>query len=547
MTRYRDLRAHIEALRERDLLHVIDREVNKDTELHPLVRWQYRGGVPEDQWKAFLFTNVVDARGRRYDNPILVAGLAGSPAVYAVGLDCSLDEVGARWERAFANPIEPVIRETGPVHDVVLGPDDFAKEGGGFSQIPIPISTPGFDNAPYLTSAHAVSKDVHTGVRNVGHYRAQIKSPTTSGVFFSQVYKHGYQHWRQAVEAGQSHLEMAFIIGAPPVVSYAAVQKVPYGVDEYTVAGGLAGEPIELVKCKTVDLEVPADAEIVFEGIVHTDRVELEGPFGESHGYVHPRSKSPVFELTAITHRRDYIWTSFISQVTPSESSVIKRVGFEPMLKSFLHDTLGIDSVTNVVMHEPLTNLRKVIFVQFDHPKETEVWRALKAVASYRAEIGKIVVAVDHDIDPHNLDAVWWAMAYRSRPHQDVQIIRGQFKGHGPPFVEGDPAALEDSNLLINATLRGTLPPISLPTRPHMERARQIWEDLGLPPLTPQAPWHGYVYSKEEWPEELAEEARMAVEGRHYETGAKLAASAEPTEGAPAESQEHAAGPDNAG
>ena len=525
---YRDLREHVEVLRARGLLHVVDRAVDKDTEMHPLVRWQYRGGVPESAWKAFLFTNVVGARGESYGNSVLIGGLAGSPEVYAAGLDCAVDEVGARWDRAFAAPVEPVVVDEGVCQEVVLGPEDFGGEMGGFSGIPIPISTPGFDNAPYLTSAHAVTKDPETGVRNVGHYRGQVKSPTTCGVFFTGEFKHGYMHWKKALDSGKSHLEVAFIIGAPPVVSYAAVQQVPYGVDEYTLAGGLAGAPIELVKCKTVDLEVPADSEIVLEGIIHTDRLELEGPFGESHGYVPPRSKSPVFELTAITHRRDYLWTSFISQVTPSESSVIKRVSFEPMLKSFLRDTLGVDSVTGVVMHEPLTNLRKVIFVQFDHPRETEVWRALKGVASYRSEIGKIVVAVDHDIDPRNLDAVWWSVAYRCRPHKDVQILRGQFKGHAPPFTD-DPEALEDSNLLINATLRGSLPPVSLPTRPFMERAKGLWEELGLPALSPQVPWHGYVYTPEEWPEELEQEAQLAVQGRHYETGAKLAETAEPT------------------
>jgi 4-hydroxy-3-polyprenylbenzoate decarboxylase len=528
--RYRDLHQHVDVLRERGLLVEVDTPVDKDTEMHPLVRWQYRGAVPEDQWKAFLFTNPVDPRGRRYANPVLIGGLAASPAVYAAGVGCEIHEIGRRWAQAYAGMIEPVVVDGGPVHDVILGPDDFSGEGGGFDGIPIPISTPGFDAAPFLTSAHAITKDLATGVRNVGHYRGQVKSPTTCGVFFTAAFKHGSIHYRQRVDAGEPYMELAWVIGAPPVVSYAAVQQVPYGVDEYTLAGGLAGEPIELVRCQTVDLEVPADAEIVLEGRVRTDLLEQEGPFGESHGYVHPRSLSPMFELTAITHRRDYIWTSFISQVTPSESSVIKRVSFEPMLKGFLRDTLGITSVTDVVMHEPLTNLRKVIFVQFDQARETEVWRALKGVAAFNAEIGKIVIAVDRDIDPRSLDAVWWALAYRSRPHKDVQILRGQYKGHGPPF-EVDPDSVEDSNLLINATLRGTLPPISLPTKPYMERARELWDSLGLPPLTPQAPWHGYVVTPEEWPDELQAEADLAVTGRYYETGAKHAADPRPVDG----------------
>ncbi|MPZ87456.1 MAG: UbiD family decarboxylase [Nitriliruptorales bacterium] len=523
---YNDLREHIAVLRERGLLWEIDDAVDKDAEMQPLVRWQYRGGVAESDRRAFLFTHVVDGSGRRYGNSVLIAGLAGTPEVYAAGLQCKGEDVGARWDEAFAKPIPPVMVDEGPVQEVVLGPEDFAQEGGGFGSIPMPISTPGFDNAPYLTSAHAITKDPDTGVRNVGHYRGQVKSPTTCGVFFTGSYKHGYMHWEKARARGE-HLECAFVIGAEPVVSYAAVQQVPYGVDEYDVAGGLAREPIRLVKCRTVDLEVPAHAEIVLEGYIGTDYLEPEGPFGESHGYVQTRTESPVFHLTAITHRRGYVWTSFISQVTPSESSVIKKVGFEPMLAGFLRDTLGVDGVKRVVMHEPLTNLRRVIFVQFAHGvRQTEVWRALKGVAAYRAEIGKIVVAVDDDIDPDSLDAVWWAMAYRSRPHLDVQVIRGQYKGHGPPFTD-DAELLEDSNLLVNATLKYDLPPVSLPKREYMERARVLWERIGekygLPAITPEAPWHGYVITAEQWDDELEQEARMAVEGRCYETGQKLA------------------------
>jgi 4-hydroxy-3-polyprenylbenzoate decarboxylase len=504
---YNDLRQHIDTLRARGLLWEIHDPIDKDAEMHPFVRWQYRGGIAEEDRRAFLFTNPTDAGGRDYGHGVLVAGLAGSPQVYAAGLECEVDEVAARWEQAYANPIAPVIVDDGPVHEVVLGPEDFATEGGGLGAIPMPISTPGFDNAPYLTSAHAVTKDPETGARNVGHYRGQLKGPDRVAVFFSAAYKHGMMHWESARKRGED-LEVAFVIGAPPVVSYAAVQKVPYGVDEYDVAGGLAQEPIQLVKCKTVDLEVPADAEIVIEGRISTAFLEQEGPFGESHGYVHPRSMSPLVEVTAITHRRDYIWTSFISQVTPSESSVIKKVGWEPMLTDFLRNTLGIAGVKRVVMHEPLTNLRKVLFIQFERgTKQTEVWRALKGLASYRAELGKIVVAVDDDIEPDNLDAIWWAIAYRCRPHLDVQTLTGQYRGHGPPFLD-NPYEWEDSNLLINATLTFDLPPVSLPTREIMERAQGLWERLAdkyaFPELTPEAPWHGYVITDSEWTEEFA-------------------------------------------
>jgi UbiD family decarboxylase len=528
---YNDLQQHIEVLRERGLLWEIDDPIDKDAVMHPFVRWQFRGGIPEAERRAFLFTNVVDGSGRRYENPVLIAGIAGSPDIYAAGLGCKVEEVPERWRTAYANPIEPVMVDEGQCQDVVITGDALKEEGGGLLRIPMPISTPGFDNAPYLNSAHTVSKDPETGIRNIGHYRGQIRGTDNCSIFFSATYKHGYMQWKKAVDRGED-FEVAVFVGAP-VVAYAAVQKVPFGVDEYDIAGGLAQEPIQLVKCKTVDIEVPADAELVIEGRLTTDYTVPEGPFGESHGYVHPRGQAPILEVTAITHRESYVWTSFMSQVTPSESSVIKKVGFEPMVERYLRDDLGIDGVERVVMHEPLTNLRKVIFVQFKFgAKQTEVWRALKAVASYKAEIGKIVVAVDEDIDLDNLDAVWWAIAYRQRPHRDIQILEGQYRGHGPPFVE-NPHEWEDSNMLINATLKFPLPPVSLPTREYMDKARGMWEEIGaqygLPALTPEAPWHGYVITEEEWPEELEEEARLAADSRYFETGTKLARRREPS------------------
>ena len=318
-------------------------------------------------------------------------------------------------------------------------------------------------------------------------------------------------------------------MGAPPAVSYAAVQKVPYGLDEIAVAGGLVGEPIQMVKCKTVDLEVPADAEIVFEGLIRTDVMEPEGPFGESHGYMHPRHLSAFMEVTCVTHKKHPVWVSFISQVTPSESSVIKKVGYEPLFTDYLRRTLNLRSVVRVSMHEPLTNLRKVIIIQMSKPKEADVWRALTGAISYRQELGKIVIAVDEDIDPENMDAVMWALSYRMKPHRDIRIVDGRVKGHAPPFLDKGSIEEEilradladDSSLLINAILKEPFPPVSLPKKEYMEEALAIWRELGLPEITPQAPWFGY--SLGQWDDELDEEARLAIAGEHYRTGEKLA------------------------
>lgn len=518
---YADLRDHIEALEREGLLVRVRREINKDTEMHPLVRWQYRGGLAEKDWRGFLFEKVTDVKGRHYDIPVGVGIMAGSKYICAVGLNCRPEEIVDKWDQAFHHHIEPILVRSGPVQEIIQQGEDL-KRAGGLSQFPIPISTPGFDGAPFITAGHWVTKDPETGIRNMGNYRGHVKAKDRLGIFCSPG-QHILNHWNQCKER-KIPLEAAIVVGPPPLVSYAAVQKVPYGVDELALAGGLAGEPIRLVKCQTVDLEVPADAEIVIEGRLSTEFVEPEGPFGESHGYMHPRMMSPYLEVSCITRKKTPILVSWTSQVTPSESSIIKRIGYEPLFLRFLKGELGIKSVLRVAMHEPLTNLRNVIVVQMKKPAEAETWRALMGAANFHPGVGKFLVAVDEDIDPWDMDMIMWAITFRSMPHRDVQILRGRERWHGPPFDRNDrpvqTRAADESALLINAILREPFPPVSLPKREYMERARAIWEELGLPPISPRLPWHGY--SLGDWDEELEEEARLAMEGEYLRTGAKL-------------------------
>src|SRR5262245_20178895 len=116
---YPDLHDHIEALRKAGLLIVVDRPINKDTEMHPLVRWQFRGGLPEEDRRAFLFTNVIDSKGRQFDIPVLVCGLAGNRAIYSLGMQCGLDEIRDTWMRAMTNPIPPRVVNRAPCQEIV--------------------------------------------------------------------------------------------------------------------------------------------------------------------------------------------------------------------------------------------------------------------------------------------------------------------------------------------------------------------------------------------------------------------------------------------
>ena len=516
---YPDLHDHVRALDEAGQLFKVDRPINKDTEMHPLVRWQFRGGIAEKDRKAFLFTNVVDSKGRKYDVPVLVGGLAANREIYRIGIGCPFEEIDARWVRAMQNPIPPRIVEDAPCHEIVLTGSALDRPGNGLDGIPLPISTPGFDIAPYATLSQYITRDPDTGVQNMGNYRGHVKARRRLGMNPSLELRPGiYNHWEKLRARGIKKLPAAVVLGAPPCITFASVQKIPETLDELDVAGALVGAPINVVRAKTVDLLVPAEAEIVVEGYINTEYLEPEGPFGESHGHVNLQEFNAYMDVTAITRRRDAILTSIISQVTPSESSLIKRIGMEPLFLNFLRNTLGIRGVKRVAMHEPLTNIRKVIALVMERDvPATEVWRALYGAAVLHRAAGKYVIAVNDDIDPENADALLWAMSYRANPTLDLHILPHRDQGHGPRSMRNGG---EDASLLVDATLKEDFPPISLPKRQHMERAKVLWEELGLPPLEPESPWFGY--SLGEWPRELDEAAERATRGDYFATGERL-------------------------
>jgi 4-hydroxy-3-polyprenylbenzoate decarboxylase len=224
-------------------------------------------------------------------------------------------------------------------------------------------------------------------------------------------------------------------------------------------------------------------------------------------------------EVTAITRRHDAILTSIISQVTPSESSLIKRVALEPMMLAHLTNTLGIKGVKKVSMHEPLTNLRKVLVLVVDRKlPTTEIWRAMYGAAALHRAAGKYIIAVNDDIDPDDANALLWAMSYRANPLLDMHILPHRDQGHGPRSHRNGG---EDGSVLIDATLKEPYPPVSLPKRPYMERAKKIWDELGLPALKPEQPWYGY--SLGEWSDEFDEAAERAVKGDYFVTGEMIA------------------------
>jgi len=516
---YPDLHDHLKALDDEGLLITVDREINKDTELHPLVRWQFRGGIEEKNRKAFLFTNVVDSKGHKFDIPVAVGVLAANRKIYSMGMGCPVEDVEKRWREAIENPVEPNEVTDAPCQEIVIEGADLDREGNALDALPVPISTPGWDVGPVATLTQYITRDPDSGLQNMGNYRAQVKAPRRMGMNPSLELRPGiYIHWEKMKKRGEK-LPCAVVLGGPPCVTFTATQKLPESMEELWVAGGLVGAPINVVKARTVDLMVPAEAEIVIEGLINTELLEPEAPFGESHGHINLQEFNAYMDVTCITRRRNSILTSIISQVTPSESSCIKQVAYETMFLNHLRDHLGVKGVIRVGLHEPLTNIRKVVVVvvERDMPR-TEVWRALYGAASLHRAAGKFVVAVNDDIDPANADALLWAMSYRCNPILDMEVLPHRDQGHGPRSKRNNG---EDGSVLYDATLKENFPPISLPKREYMENAAKIWDELGLPALKPQSPWFGY--SLGEWDDQFEEAAQMAVKSEYWEYGRRIA------------------------
>lgn len=529
---YRNLREYLAALDARGLLRTVDEPVCKDTELVPLVRLQFRG-LPESDRRAFWFRNVHDSRGRSFDASVVLGSLGCSREVYGAALGVGPDEIGAKWASTHGKPVPPVevARADAPVKELVHAGDGF---GIGVDRFPHLISTPGFDPAPFLTAGVWITRDPETGAYNLGIYRGMIKAPDRVGCATDVSTQHLAIQWEKARRAGR-HLECAVFLGGPPSLLLAAASKVPYGVDEFGVAGALNGEAIEVVPAETVDIMVPAQAEIVMEGIIRTDILEPEAPFGEASGYLGPRKMEKVFEVRAITQRAKPIYQGIISEFPPSESTVMRKAAFDAIYLRHLRDACNIPSVTKVACHE-MASCNMLFVIQLDRPQLGQPWQALRAAAAFDASLGKMFIAVDADVDPDSMDSVLWALSYAMQPHRDAEIIRGKVPRLDPSISPSEseaqyayPDGQGSSAILINAVREHPYLPVSLPAKGYMEAAQAKWASMGLPPLDLKTPWHGYALSG--WTAENVEEAALAVSGRYFETGEKLVGRRKPTGG----------------
>jgi UbiD family decarboxylase len=516
MVPFDSLQEYVDGLESAGHLRRVSDPVDKDTELMPLVRCQFRG-LPEEQRTGWLFENVTDARGRAYDVPVAVALVGASQDVYRYNLGCeSNSDVAELWDAALDDPIEP---NPVPADDAPVKADvettGLEESGNGLDRLPIPISTPGFDPAPYVTAGCVIMRDPEEDVLNMGTYRGEYVSSDTLRIWMGAG-QDGRKIWEKAKDRDE-RLDAAIVIGAPPHINVSSASKVPFTTNELGVAGGLKDDAVDVVDAETVDVPVPANAEIVVEGQLTPERYE-EGPFGEYTGYMGAKTESPNFEVSCITSRADPIYQAYISQMPPSESSTIRKVGIEQSLLNAIDKV--VSDVQDVALHHPAGSTQFLV-IQLDKSDHGEPWQAMHTALGYSSARFKFTIAVGPDIDPHDLESVVWGLSMRVRPDEDISIERHRTSALDPasaPFDEdisdeerNYPGRTGDSAVLVDATLPWDYPPISLPRREYMEDALALWEELGYPDLELVEPWYGRSLGA--WSDEDRRNADAATEG----------------------------------
>ncbi|MDO8691675.1 MAG: UbiD family decarboxylase [Dehalococcoidia bacterium] len=358
---------------------------------------------------------VVFSMSKGYDMPV-VGNLLGRRRRLAAALGVKEDRLADTYQARRHHPIQPVLRKRAPCQEVVI------TKGVNIGRT-IPVLTHhARDVSPYFTCALTTARDPDTGMRGVGLHRIQVKDRNSIGIFLATP---PLSHiWERAEKKGIP-MEFAIAIGMDPITFFSSVVRAPEGEDKFAIAGGLAGRPIELVRCKTVDLEVPAHAEFILEGHMIPGRRDTEGPFGESDGYYFTY-QNPVGKISAITHRRDPIYHALMPWT--NEESVLMDLSWE------LDALREIKQAFPIVTRMALRHLGMVTIVQVEKKSDEDVPKLLEYLLN-TSPFTKVAIAVDGDVDIHDPFEVEWAVATRSQPSRGV-IVRD-----GLPGFSLDPSA----------------------------------------------------------------------------------------------------------
>jgi 2,5-furandicarboxylate decarboxylase 1 len=436
----------------RDLLQQLD-DAGELLRLEKPVDPRHLSALMAQASQATFFEHVSDYPGWR-----AVGSVLSTRRRLALAMNCPESAIATRFEEGIRRPIEPRLVEQAPCQDVIWTGDD-----ADLTRLPIPMMHVK-DGGPYISGTLVVSKDPEYG-RNVGSYRMMYRTPRETGIdLVSSSDMRVY--YQRALDAGRP-LEIAVAVGVHPYELLAASYKAPIDVDEFAIAGGLHGAPVELVRCRTVDLEVPAQAELVLEGeLLPIGWTADEGPFGEFSHITGEVKWNPIFRVRAITHRRDPIF--YVLQM-PWENDWLAA----PVIEAAGLQALRIASVQPVAIRAPVGGCCYWTLIASIKKRPGEGKNALLALLSV-AEV-KLAIVTDDDIDIYDPDELDWAMTFRVQADEDVLVVSGARGKHIDPSVRaavlGKGGLPTTSKLGIDATIPEGVP------RSHYERLRYFARD----------------------------------------------------------------------
>jgi len=309
----------------------------------------------------------------------------------------------------------PKMVSSGPCKEVIQ------RDGFSLAELPILQCWPQ-DGGRFITLPMVFTRNPETGKRNCGCYRMQVYDACTTGMHW-QTHKQGAEHYRRlAAEGKQSRMPVAVAIGADPATMYSAIMPLPPDLDEMMIAGFLRGKPVEMVKCETNDLEVPANAEIVLEGYVDIGELRREGPFGDHTGFYSLDDDYPVFHITCITRRKDPLYAATIVGPPPMEDfymgKAIERI-FLPLMRLQLPEVRDICMPAEGVFHNLI-----LVSIRKSYPLHArKVMHAIWGLG--QAMFSKCIVVVDEDVDVQNVAEVAWKALNNIDPQRDIEFVLG--------------------------------------------------------------------------------------------------------------------------
>lgn len=364
----------------------------------------------------------------------LISNLFVSEEVMAFSVGKTKEEFKPYLAECMDNLIPSVESSSPPVQDIVLKGDD-----ADVTKLPIPYHFDG-DAGPYITAGMVSAQDPNTGAGNLAYARVQVKGSRRLGISLHSR-QHLWDYHRRAKEMGKD-LPAAIVIGAHPAVLIATAAKLGISEDEHDFAGALMGQPLEICKAKTVDVTVPAYAEIVIEGHILADADEKEGPFGEYTGYLTGTSTNNVFEVSAITMREKAIYTDVVPG-NSAEHLILGRIVKEAWVHKRMKEALPFF----VDFHFPTSGTHFHCYLRIEKQGEGYAKQAAELLMGLDHYV-KMVIVVDTDIDPKNEAEVMWAVAMRMQADRDVAIMSNVICNRLDPSQTGGVGA----KMIIDAT-----------------------------------------------------------------------------------------------